>query len=206
MAWEARSLITEPTRARARFTPSAMASSLPVNHCAIMADMATDRDSPPNPNTVRPTNMTYQPEDTSLMVMPMAKMSCPSMISAANTMDISRTPARVGHGLWHTECAKGGGATARTQAVRNDPPEEGQDGVGDGVHLGGAGAGGRDALAHVRSGPHAATHAVQQVVVQVEALRGSAVGGRWDVVVLLHLRRGGRRAGAASSASPSPHV
>ncbi len=40
------------------FNPNANPSSLPLNHCEIIADYATDMHSPPSPKTTRPVSIT----------------------------------------------------------------------------------------------------------------------------------------------------
>ena len=64
------SLMTEPTRASARFSPSARASSLPWKYDATNADCTTDSDSPPRPNTVRPIHMVHHAVPSFSMLAP----------------------------------------------------------------------------------------------------------------------------------------
>lgn len=70
--------------------------------------IATERDSPPNPNTVRPIHITIhdvsasykscfnnaqvKPAPHTGIVKPIAKISCPNVIKAAKTTAVSLTP------------------------------------------------------------------------------------------------------------------
>jgi hypothetical protein len=88
------SLMTDPIRAMARLAAWPKASSRPENHAAIMADCATDRDSPPNPNTARPTHITYHGAAVSGgSVSPSAKMPWPTVMRPMKTTAMSRTPS-----------------------------------------------------------------------------------------------------------------
>mmetsp|Transcript_26369 Transcript_26369/g.57771 ORF Transcript_26369/g.57771 Transcript_26369/m.57771 type:complete len:201 (+) Transcript_26369:629-1231(+) len=81
---------TDPRRENERFTPSAIASSLPWNHCATTDDCATAIDSPPSPKSARPRSITLSDE----IVSPSAKSTCPPSRSEEKSTIEKSMPTR----------------------------------------------------------------------------------------------------------------